>query len=616
MNFEDFVIGMNKLGLKITHQGKMKDKKGISSSEYYGVMFQNDAVSVTVRVKFEDTNYLKGANLNLEGTEYGFKLSDFGCNSLDDVLTFLKDNKNVVNMDLDYDKITAQLNEIVNYDNVSLEYTEDGISYNGFISEDTISYLLSDYLGGYNDNNNLHKVFELYVAYILNEGRYNNTNSVEDNYDFLNEVRDYVKRANGVSYELEDILTDIDNSNETYESPEDVVMSLYDLPILSEDKYEQEVISETPKDLAKKIRKRLKKEFPNTKFSVKTAIDSGGVVRVEWLNYPYETEVEDIIKEYNSMYSKQTYGDYGNDKEVIGYIDPEDGLRYEGVSYLQVRQDTDGKYQELMNLITDYRLLNFNGLDEAEYLEHHNGNKRLIITSLLDEPLFYEIKSEEELDNLLEDYKEKFYIRYKNKVEDILSKQIKGYKLNLPKNKVRGTDLNNDIIELKVDISETRIVKDDVKSLEDMINGTQLFSAYKMRVKLEGEENKEKGKEYNLKPNRDGKDNLRVRRFVKLLNDLKIDSSVIDIPNNEGVSVVITTPNVYLTMNPMFVINIKFGGNKNELIYSKHREDDIKVLTYQIAKLCKENKMSKDEVVKIKKVLEAYITSNDLRKKV
>lgn len=116
-------------------------------------------------------------------------------------------------------------------------------------------------------------------------------------------------------------------------------------------------IYEEAKDTAKKIRKRLKGEFPDlpkTHFKVKTSTYSGGSsVTVYWDDYPLEDDVKAVIDVYNSA----SFDGMQDLETVHGYIDPEDGENYSGAKYIFTRREVSAarteKIKEAMKDIYD-----------------------------------------------------------------------------------------------------------------------------------------------------------------------------------------------------------------------------------------------------------------------
>jgi len=80
-------------------------------------------------------------------------------------------------------------------------------------------------------------------------------------------------------------------------------------------KYKYETASET----AKKIRKAIKASFPGVKFSVTS--NRGSSVRVRWTDGPIGSEVDEILRKYQS-------GHFDGMQDLMthpGYTDPETG---------------------------------------------------------------------------------------------------------------------------------------------------------------------------------------------------------------------------------------------------------------------------------------------------
>lgn len=95
-----------------------------------------------------------------------------------------------------------------------------------------------------------------------------------------------------------------------------------------------EMIREEAKDTAVKIRRRLKKDYPelpNNHFKVRTSVFAGGdSVTVSWENYPSRNEVDKILEEYQST----SFDGMQDMSTRHGYVDPEDGKRYSGAKYI------------------------------------------------------------------------------------------------------------------------------------------------------------------------------------------------------------------------------------------------------------------------------------------
>lgn len=108
------------------------------------------------------------------------------------------------------------------------------------------------------------------------------------------------------------------------------------------------VIREDAKDTAVKIRRRLKREYPElpgNHFKVRSSVFSGGdSVTVSWDNYPYRGEVDKILEDYQSS-SFDGMTDMGT---IHGYTDPEDGKRYSGAKYVSTSYSmTDDWYDKV-----------------------------------------------------------------------------------------------------------------------------------------------------------------------------------------------------------------------------------------------------------------------------
>lgn len=114
----------------------------------------------------------------------------------------------------------------------------------------------------------------------------------------------------------------------------------------AESKYDHKVCGDN-------IRKELKKNFPNTKFSVRYSSFSGGdEYSISWTDGPTYEQVEDIVKKYQDMHPDQySMGDYwdcvpsnfNNLYGSVGYVMLHRSISEEAI------QKTRGKFSDLTN---------------------------------------------------------------------------------------------------------------------------------------------------------------------------------------------------------------------------------------------------------------------------
>lgn len=169
-------------------------------------------------------------------------------------------------------------------------------------------------------------------------------------------------------------------------------------------------IYETSTETAKKIRARLKKEYPDlpkSHFKVKTKNYSGGSsITVSWVDYPIEKEVSEVIDQYKST----TFDGMQDLAEHHGYIDPEDGLLYSGADYIFANFSlSDARYDKLVEIINEKYP---EGFDPNDYWL---SNKRL---HEVNKTLDYHMKTKPEYESLKESVEEHDFKKDKAKYID------------------------------------------------------------------------------------------------------------------------------------------------------------------------------------------------------
>lgn len=141
----------------------------------------------------------------------------------------------------------------------------------------------------------------------------------------------------------------------------------------SESKKEKlHTIYEPAKETAKKIRKRLKQEFPEyptNHFKVTTSVYSGGSsISIRWIDLPAYKEVNDITQQYKSA----SFDGMIDMETIEGYIDPEDGLLYSGAGYVSAQQELSDEREEA---IQKYMKDKYNEEDLKEYDIQHKARR-------------------------------------------------------------------------------------------------------------------------------------------------------------------------------------------------------------------------------------------------
>lgn len=101
-----------------------------------------------------------------------------------------------------------------------------------------------------------------------------------------------------------------------------------------------EKIIERATETAKKIRKELKKAFPEVKFSVRSSSYSGGSsVDVNWEDGPMQEEVERVTEKFNSC----SFDSMQDMKVTTGY--EYKGKIYNGADYIFANRSLSSEYK-------------------------------------------------------------------------------------------------------------------------------------------------------------------------------------------------------------------------------------------------------------------------------
>lgn len=167
----------------------------------------------------------------------------------------------------------------------------------------------------------------------------------------------------------------------------------------------RDVIYEDAKDTARKIRKALKKRFPELParhFSVRSDVYSGGSsISVSWEDYPNEGDVSKIINKYQSA----SFDGMIDLETVHGYVDPEDGLTYSGAKYIFAKRNVSNERQEK---VLDYLESKYEDFNRDHWYSHDWTRK---YNDALD---YFDINNE-----MLPEYDEEAYNESKKGYKDI-----------------------------------------------------------------------------------------------------------------------------------------------------------------------------------------------------
>lgn len=609
INFEDFVIHLGNKGFRITKRGELTRNKKVE----YAVVFNNLNIDLVVGLDAETLSDLKVFTLNKSGGGRQISLYNLGIKTLDDVVKFTNNNSKLLNLEFDNEKISKQIQEIVGVEGVSISYGSDGISYTGFVSEDTISYSISDYLQWKESEGELLDYIDLYIAYEFNDDRYINLTSVEDKQEFLEEVQMYLKRTGRREQSLEDILEDIVNYGEEVYDVEGVLKQVYQEPMLPE-AYDEGITQEEPKELAAKVRKRLKKYFPNTKFTVKSTYSGGSTVTVRWEGYPIKSVVEDNLEGYRTM-NKEGYG--------YGYVDPEDGKAYSGVKYFFIGHDLGDKLEELYVLIYETRNLTIGNTSYEDYTEYARGNQTMYRNSLRYEPRLEGVLDETSFNELYEEYKELFKEKFHEKLRLYILRGFGDIVIFTGRDYSRYINLDNEELVVNVKLKEF-MLQQEIDAFTNIINKTAFMRAYNLKVQVNNAEEEDEyprvdKKELALRRqyqsamkavNKDSKDELRLHRLVYMLvsNEYKVKPQ-----RAKGLAdrVEITIGKIKINASPMYI------SIDENLIYYKNREgDDITRAVKQLVKAVSKYKITEEVRKDLIGFMQMYEKANDLRKKV
>lgn len=601
MGIEDLVIFLNKYGIKIKKHGEtnVKNKNGIPQQGY---MLENSKVGFTIQIDGETLELVTG-NFNINNTEYGFRLKDLGCDTIEEVIELFKKYDKVLTLDFNTDNLKDKLTRIVGIEGIEVRHTDKGITYKGFASTKTIKYEIEEHLITIQRSNNIQEDFDTYLAYILNDGRYINETQVEDKKEELEEIQTYIKRDGLREQTLESILEKVIESDEDYyyaESVETILDRVFGVSKLPEE-FEQEIIEESPKDLATKLRKRLKKEYPKTKFKITSTYSGGSMVNISWEGVP----IKEVVREFIKPYRATKY-------DGKGYVDPEDNKVYSGVQYLTENHDNGDNLNELYSYLLETKQLSMGGLTYSEYKDYFRDSEWVYRVGLREEERLLTLKTNEELLTILEERKElfrtKFNIWFNNHIKHFLN--IKEEEIpKLPDNVI---DLTSKVGAYTVKIG---VEGEDIAKLEERINSQPFFRAYKLRIQLtdKNETNKVRNSMPNMfkSYNSDGQDNRRVERFIKLLEEDSIEYIVSNSPN-KPVNIKVNLGKVRLSMNPMYVITI----DGKTILYYKNREGDSNErLRRRVMEYAKSIKLDNEDLFKLVSLIKIYEQSNDLRKK-
>jgi len=140
-------------------------------------------------------------------------------------------------------------------------------------------------------------------------------------------------------------------------------------------------IYEAPKETAKKIRKVLKKAFPETKFSVTTDVCSmGSSINVSWTDGPLDCQVSPLVNQFQAGYF-----DGMQDMYIPGsYTCPFDGMQYSGAKHLFTKRTLSAEYESrihdyMQSYYTEQKQKN----DYGYYQDFDYCDQKLYIESII-----------------------------------------------------------------------------------------------------------------------------------------------------------------------------------------------------------------------------------------
>lgn len=130
---------------------------------------------------------------------------------------------------------------------------------------------------------------------------------------------------------------------------------------------------EDPTTTAKKIRAKLREEFPELParfFSVRTKKYAGGSnVTVSWTDGPPVPVVEQVTKQYQTC----NFDGMRDLETRPGYVDPDDGERYSGAGYIHTQRSTSPEMEQRINTLIRKH---FAGPADSDHEPHRYWNQR------------------------------------------------------------------------------------------------------------------------------------------------------------------------------------------------------------------------------------------------
>lgn len=607
MGLEEFIDELKKLGYSVTRQGKAKLKEGVK----YVILFNRGDIGFTLITEMDTTEKIFQSTIEDKEVGETINLTKNGINTYNLLRIYLSNSDRVLKGE-DEEEITKGLNtvyeDVGGTNKVEIEYSKGEISFKGVTSEDILRNALEGRLEDAIYGKGL--VGNVGLYFLVKKSEIVNKTSVSDIEDFLKTVKLYISRvgAGNKKDSLEEIYETIKDKLTHYDTPESIVKRVYDFPILGEE-YDtpdsEEVIYERVTDTAKKIRKRLKKEFKNTKFSVKSYNENK--IDVRWTDYPTKDEVQKVVNLYNGYHSQQTYGDYGADRIDVGYIDPEDKKRYTSPRFLFCELEYSDKMRDLLFYFVGEHMVSAYGIDSEDYKQ---GRLRQSITVKMTErdDKFKNISSEDDIDNLYIQSKIKFETNFEDRIKRDIKKIIDtDFKLDVKHLRVEeGIVASSPVILIQLQESDREKLKNEL-SKHPVLRGYSAEVTYQSTTKINQESKVKKFRE-----SIDKKDDIRLKRFAGYLTEHKIKSRVgtnLKLPTY----IVVEVGGVSLSFAPTFVVYL----DSKKLIYDKHSEElDYKVLERSIKKLIESGAVkTKSGAETVLKVVQAYMKSNDLRRK-
>lgn len=212
-----------------------------------------------------------------------------------------------------------------------------------------------------------------------------------------------------------------------------------------------EIIYEQPKETAKKIRNRLKREFPDfptNHFKVRTSVYSmGSSIHVEWTDNPSYDEVTKIVMQYNSA----DFDGMTDSENLNGYLD-EDGKRYFGAKYIFTNQEiSDERDKAVKEWIAAF-------VEENPSFEDHfqsNRNYRKVVDYFKPDHTLKDEFNPDKVDRNGD---------FKKIKQELIEDMLNNFPIYYKEFPIMGVDLIGEIVEHTHYTAKVKITKKDVRA--------------------------------------------------------------------------------------------------------------------------------------------------------